>query len=130
MSKRTFHVHWSDKALKRLHNPFIDVPINGLNNYELELRQLISATSVELARLNQLHGLVLEAQRRKDDEQSVVITDHAIVRYLERYENFDLTKVENAILAMARDQRPEVAVRDRTIVTVLPPGCETNDDDR
>lgn len=131
MSKRSHPVHWSQRLLRRLHNPFSDVSQRHLHNYDMELRQMLGAVDAERSRLILAQSLVHEAQRNAEDTQSITITDHAIVRYLERYEGMDMTRIEDAILAMARDGRPEVAMRNGLIVTLLPEGdvAENRDDE-
>ncbi|WCT75009.1 hypothetical protein PQ455_07275 [Sphingomonas naphthae] len=129
MSKRRLDVpHWHSDTLHRLHNPFDQVPDSVLHSYELEIRAMIRACERERARLATVQSLVTEAVRNRKPAK-LVITDHAIVRFLERFRGWNMAEVEDEIQAMAEAHSPEVAVREGVVITVLPAGQEARVDE-
>jgi len=127
MSKRkVLFTHWNDETLRKLHNPFDEVPSSVLENYRKELQALIQAADKEKARLSAVYTLVCEAQTKRTNPPKLVIADHAIVRYMERYLGFDVQPIVDAIVEMAENADPEVAIREGVIITVLPPGSEAD----
>ena len=115
--------------LGRRANPFAKVDFQSLARYQNEIKDEIGACTAEAARLQAILQLVNEAlnDRRADalHQSTVRVTDHAILRYLERYEGMDLSRIERELIDMADKDRPEVAVRDGVIATVLPEGAQT-----
>lgn len=71
-------------------------------------------------------GLIGGAQKhqrdRAADTVALVVTDHAMIRYIERYTDIDLEEIEERIRDMIAADRKELAIRDRVLVTILPPG--------
>ena len=97
----------------------------ALHNHRLELQRYRSAMATQAQKIDAAIGdLVKEENRRNSKQQRIYITDHAIVRYLERYTTCDITGVEQEILEMLADGRREVAINDGVISTVLPEGHE------
>ena len=112
--------------LKRRANPFAKLPLSTLQRYTLEMNDEIAAVTAELHRLRAIKELVSEAMRDMEADRvnnvSVRVTDHAVLRYLERYMGFDTIAIEEKLVDMMEEGRPEVAVRDGVIATVLPEG--------
>jgi hypothetical protein len=115
------------KALRLLPNPYDALSVSSLRAHQGELDAMISRTIEELNRLTALRTMVIEAYNRKPDADryTLRVSDHAIVRYLERFQGDDMDFIRGQILELVDAGRPEVAVRDGTVVTVLPEGASS-----
>ena len=125
-SKRIITTNATDAA--KVENPFRNLEAVPLRQYEGELRALAAAYTSALARTNNLLGMVKQALGEiENGGETLRVSDHAIVRFIERFGGGDMAEVRAAILAMIEAGRPEVAVRDGVVVTILPEGAESVD---
>lgn len=106
----------------RRHNPFEGLDYSALTSYRGELQRLRNTAQEEIGRLDVLLSLVNSSIAEVEKEPVVRISDHAVLRYLERYDNIDTCAVRRKLLDMLDDGRPEVAYKDGVIATILPPG--------
>ena len=114
------------RRLRRLENPFRDVPSPTLWRYRAEVAKTKAAAMAEVSRLDAVDALIQETMRDRERDRSettgLVITDHAMIRYIERWTDVDLAPMIDAIRTMVEEGAPEVAVRNGTVITVLPRG--------
>ncbi len=108
-------------------NPYIGVDHDKLRAFERAITLTLTHSHVERVRLQACQSLVHAAIRQSEPTYAQHVTDHAIVRWLERFGGLDTNLIRQALMNMVDAGRPEVAVRDNTIVTVLPEGVASVD---
>ena len=126
-SNRTVHTV-SDKALtKRRTNPFMHVERSALRSYRGELLGMLYPVKQEQERLTALLEMVNQAINHHEEDRRCLlyVSDHAVLRYRERYGGVNIHEARADVLQMVEDGRQEVAVRDGTVATVLPEGCSS-----
>jgi hypothetical protein len=75
-----------------------------------------------IAKYDAIKAMVAEEWDRVTHGHRVAVTDHAIVRFIERFGGADIEEVRKGIMALIAAGRPEVVVSNRTVITVLPEG--------
>lgn len=111
--------------MRKKKNPFLEVEGSALLRYQKELRSELTELQAASSRISFLLSLLEEAlnmQKMMSEGGVIRVTDHAVVRYLERYEGLDLSRVEAELIHMLEEGRPEIAFREGVIATVLPEG--------
>lgn len=80
------------------------LPDDGLRNICAELGREIGQKAIEINELRyRLDAVRRELERRTTiTEAGVHISDHAVLRYLERYKGMDMKSVREEIVAMAK----------------------------
>lgn len=113
-----------DNDVNPLENPYEGWSIGRVSTQKGEFERQITALNNQLERVKFLHKMLAqtETKLRREVGQNIEITDHAIVRYLERYTDIDLEAVEDALIDMVENRRPEVMTKAGMIITVLPQG--------
>jgi hypothetical protein len=115
----------SARDLGEFANPYRGMTLAQLQNVKAELSRLHTTVNLQAIRLRELLSMVEEETNRVGDKyRRVRITDHAIVRFLERYTTCDIAFAEAEIIEMIEQGRKEVVVSDGLVVTVLPEGTQ------
>lgn len=76
------------------------------------------------AKYDALRSLMAAAWDDNAHGVNLDISDHAVVRFIERFGNCDMAEVRRGIAALVELGRPEVVLRDRTVITILPEGAK------
>lgn len=90
-------------------------------------RESINLTKTELTTLSTIINANLkvigkEIQRLKNEVVDMSITDHAVLRYLERYQNLNTEKIKQKILDLPLDEKVIVENKVLTVGEILKNG--------
>lgn len=84
--------------------------INQLQKQKKEIQKDIDECQINLNKISQ-------EKRHIDQHKSPIVTEHAILKYIERYKNIDLNEIHDEIINLPDNDKVKSGM---TIVTVFP----------
>lgn len=90
---------------------------NKLENRKSETLQVMAEATKEIREYNKTIKLINKKIEKLKPEDGNLVTEHALLRYIERYMNIDIEKVHADVLALSGNDK---IISQGTVVTVYP----------
>lgn len=103
-------------------NPYCGMKKPDLHRALNEAQTMLDYHEAAIARYQAIKAMIGEEWARIGAAPYVKVTDHAIVRFIERFGGCNMDEVRAGITALIAAGRPEVVILNDAVITILPEG--------